>query len=163
MVAHRDGDHGTYLESRDLKYSSKVLKLLAITNGNRRSVEILVFVENSGEHDGGTLYNGPPIFYEEPPGPNVTLSDFVLYKPLEKYFSMLLEVDDFVAQDSKNEGHGQSGTKTAPWLMAKERLQQWKHNHCALAYSTVGTFYYLAPKVLLKKGYKMECDCTRCS
>ncbi|GER50787.1 tRNA/rRNA methyltransferase [Striga asiatica] len=23
MVAHRDGDHGTYLESRDLKYSSK--------------------------------------------------------------------------------------------------------------------------------------------
>ncbi|GER44441.1 50S ribosomal protein L21 [Striga asiatica] len=23
MVAHRDGDHGTYLESRDLKHSSK--------------------------------------------------------------------------------------------------------------------------------------------
>ena len=37
-------------------------------------------------------------------------------------------------------------------------LQHWQQNRRRLAYSTVGTPDYIAPEVLLKKGYGLECD-----
>ncbi|CAI0458325.1 unnamed protein product [Linum tenue] len=40
----------------------------------------------------------------------------------------------------------------------QEQLQHWQRNRRMLAYSTVGTPDYIAPEVLLKKGYGMECD-----
>lgn len=65
---------------------------------------------------------------------HLKLSDFGLCKTLEKYSSILLEDDDLLAQDPRNEGDGNTGEYTAPWLMAKEQLLQWKRNRRALVY-----------------------------
>lgn len=39
-----------------------------------------------------------------------------------------------------------------------DQLKLWKENRRKLAFSTVGTPDYIAPEVLLKKGYGLECD-----
>ncbi|KAJ6698198.1 AGC (CAMP-DEPENDENT CGMP-DEPENDENT AND PROTEIN KINASE C) KINASE FAMILY PROTEIN [Salix purpurea] len=44
------------------------------------------------------------------------------------------------------------------WRSPHEQLQHWQMNRRKLAFSTVGTPDYIAPEVLLKKGYGMECD-----
>ncbi|KAL0315795.1 UNVERIFIED_CONTAM: Serine/threonine-protein kinase CBK1 [Sesamum radiatum] len=44
------------------------------------------------------------------------------------------------------------------WKSPLEQLQHWQMNRRTQAFSTVGTPDYIAPEVLLKKGYGIECD-----
>lgn len=43
-------------------------------------------------------------------------------------------------------------------LTPEEQLRHWQENRRKLAFSTVGTPDYIAPEVLMKRGYGMECD-----
>ncbi|PWA40544.1 protein kinase family protein [Artemisia annua] len=66
---------------------------------------------------------------------HLRLSDFGLCNPLEsKFSSILLDDEDYANQGPINDTDGQQ------------------------AYSTLGTLDYIAPEVLLKKAYGMECD-----
>ncbi|XP_010262359.1 PREDICTED: serine/threonine-protein kinase tricorner isoform X1 [Nelumbo nucifera] len=85
---------------------------------------------------------------------HMKLSDFGLCKPLD--CSTLHEKDFSV-------GHNLNGALSderpgVPKRTQQEQLQHWQRNRRMLAYSTVGTPDYIAPEVLLKKGYGMECD-----
>ncbi|VVA16097.1 PREDICTED: serine/threonine-kinase [Prunus dulcis] len=86
---------------------------------------------------------------------HMKLSDFGLCKPLdcsnlqEKDFSMGKNLSGALQSD---------GRPAAPKRTQQEQLQHWQRNRRMLAYSTVGTPDYIAPEVLLKKGYGMECD-----
>ncbi|KAL9314651.1 hypothetical protein ACSQ67_020103 [Phaseolus vulgaris] len=51
--------------------------------------------------------------------------------------------------------NGRNGRR---WKSPLEQLQHWQINRRKLAFSTVGTPDYIAPEVLLKKGYSVECD-----
>ncbi|XP_050251719.1 uncharacterized protein LOC126698492 isoform X2 [Quercus robur] len=83
---------------------------------------------------------------------HLKLSDFGLCKPLD--YSTLKE-QDFSVGNSPN---GTAQNDGRPKRTQQEQLQHWQKNRRTLAYSTVGTPDYIAPEVLLKKGYAMECD-----
>ncbi|KAK2453905.1 serine/threonine-protein kinase tricornered [Trifolium repens] len=86
---------------------------------------------------------------------HMKLSDFGLCKPLD--CSNLQEKDLSVGMNRS--GLLQSdGRPSAPKRSQQEQLQHWQKNRRMLAYSTVGTPDYIAPEVLLKKGYGVECD-----
>ncbi|XP_008804266.1 serine/threonine-protein kinase tricornered-like [Phoenix dactylifera] len=86
---------------------------------------------------------------------HLKLSDFGLCKPLDcSNFPDLQEKDITL-------GKSYSGSLQSPSLPKRtqqEQLEHWQRNRRTLAYSTVGTPDYIAPEVLLKKGYGMECD-----
>jgi len=86
---------------------------------------------------------------------HLRLSDFGLCKPLD---CSTLEEKDFSGGDSFNGTSQNAGRPLAPNRTQQEQLQHWQKNRRTLAYSTVGTPDYIAPEVLLKKGYAMECD-----
>ncbi|CAL5207046.1 unnamed protein product [Lathyrus oleraceus] len=85
---------------------------------------------------------------------HLRLSDFGLCKPLD---CSTLEEKDFSMGQNVN-GSTQNEEHSAPKRTQQEQLQNWQKNRRTLAYSTVGTPDYIAPEVLLKKGYAMECD-----
>ncbi|XP_073000877.1 uncharacterized protein [Typha latifolia] len=88
---------------------------------------------------------------------HLKLSDFGLCKPLDRSNFPILHEKDIAC--GKNSGYLQSdGTPALPNRTQQEQLEHWQKNRRTLAYSTVGTPDYIAPEVLLKKGYGIECD-----
>ncbi|XAR58650.1 Non-specific serine/threonine protein kinase [Bertholletia excelsa] len=85
---------------------------------------------------------------------HLRLSDFGLCKPLD---CSTIE-EDFSVGDSSIENSPSTENSTAPKRTQQEQLEHWQKNRRMLAYSTVGTPDYIAPEVLLKKGYGKECD-----
>ncbi|KAM7257161.1 hypothetical protein ACFE04_012902 [Oxalis oulophora] len=83
---------------------------------------------------------------------HLRLSDFGLCKPLD---CSNLQEDFSVATNANG---GTQNAEQPPKRTQQEQLQHWQKNRRMLAYSTVGTPDYIAPEVLLKKGYGLECD-----
>uniref|UniRef100_A0A7S0R4E5 non-specific serine/threonine protein kinase n=1 Tax=Chlamydomonas leiostraca TaxID=1034604 RepID=A0A7S0R4E5_9CHLO len=82
---------------------------------------------------------------------HVKLSDFGLCKPVDvATLPTLAEGEEYT---------GGAGAVPPPSQRSQqEQLAHWHQNRRQLAFSTVGTPDYIAPEVLLKKGYGMECD-----
>ncbi|CAA3030026.1 serine threonine- kinase tricorner-like isoform X1 [Olea europaea subsp. europaea] len=86
---------------------------------------------------------------------HMKLSDFGLCKPLD---CSNIQEKDFSVGNNYSGALQSDGRPAAPKRTQQEQLQHWQRNRRMLAYSTVGTPDYIAPEVLLKKGYGMECD-----
>lgn len=91
---------------------------------------------------------------------HMKLSDFGLCKPLDCTYLPILHENDFTAGKTLKDVLDMDGrnTSTTPKRTQQEQLSHWQRNRRMLAYSTVGTPDYIAPEVLLKKGYGKECD-----
>ncbi|KAA0055805.1 serine/threonine-protein kinase tricorner [Cucumis melo var. makuwa] len=94
---------------------------------------------------------------------HMKLSDFGLCKPLDcTNLSAINEnevLDDENLNDTVDMDESFPGKKNGRrWKSPLEQLQHWQINRRKLAFSTVGTPDYIAPEVLLKKGYGVECD-----
>ncbi|KAJ0963272.1 hypothetical protein J5N97_028394 [Dioscorea zingiberensis] len=87
---------------------------------------------------------------------HMKLSDFGLCKPLDSSSLPNLSDPDSAIKTSDNDN--KSCASPVPKRTQQEQLLHWQKNRRMLAYSTVGTPDYIAPEVLLKKGYGMECD-----
>ncbi|KAJ0959804.1 hypothetical protein J5N97_000514 [Dioscorea zingiberensis] len=94
---------------------------------------------------------------------HMKLSDFGLCKPID--CATLLTLNDNERLDDENlretmdiDGGFSDTNEKKRWRSPREQLQYWQMNRRKLAFSTVGTPDYIAPEVLLKKGYGMECD-----
>ncbi|KAL5990542.1 hypothetical protein ACLOJK_011444 [Asimina triloba] len=86
---------------------------------------------------------------------HLKLSDFGLCKPLDCSSFPNLNEKDYA---NANNDSDTTNSEEKPKRTQQEQLQHWQRNRRNLAYSTVGTPDYIAPEVLLKKGYGMECD-----
>ncbi|KAI3435734.1 hypothetical protein D9Q98_001792 [Chlorella vulgaris] len=84
---------------------------------------------------------------------HMKLSDFGLCKPVD-----VSTLPAFAAADVGAAGAALGLPPSPSPLSQGEQLRHWQQNRRKLAFSTVGTPDYIAPEVLMKKGYGMECD-----
>ncbi|KAJ4708690.1 Serine/threonine-protein kinase [Melia azedarach] len=94
---------------------------------------------------------------------HMKLSDFGLCKPLDCAHLSAINENESLDDENLNESMDVDGRfpesgSGRRWKSPLEQLQHWQINRRKLAYSTVGTPDYIAPEVLMKKGYGMECD-----
>ncbi|PON39420.1 Rho-associated protein kinase [Parasponia andersonii] len=94
---------------------------------------------------------------------HMKLSDFGLCKPLDCSNLSPIQENEIFDDENLNdttdlEGYHPDMKSGRRWKSPLEQLKHWQMNRRKLAYSTVGTPDYIAPEVLLKKGYGMECD-----
>ncbi|KAF8724937.1 hypothetical protein HU200_020653 [Digitaria exilis] len=94
---------------------------------------------------------------------HMKLSDFGLCKPIDCSKLSTLNEEEPMADENLRESmdidHSFSDTANGRrWRSPNEQLQHWQKNRRKLAFSTIGTPDYIAPEVLLKKGYGVECD-----
>eukprot|EP00850_Spirogloea_muscicola_P014161 SM000100S09388 [mRNA] locus=s100:17795:20638:- [translate_table: standard] len=98
---------------------------------------------------------------------HMKLSDFGLCKPLDCHtLPTLHEHDPGLGSEDGSDAAEPMVVESFPVAAAvsssqrtqQEQLQHWQRNRRMLAFSTVGTPDYIAPEVLMKKGYGMECD-----
>ncbi|MCO5583442.1 hypothetical protein L7F22_037353 [Adiantum nelumboides] len=90
---------------------------------------------------------------------HMKLSDFGLCKPLDcSTLSTVHEEESPTEGDARQTDFNGHSEFSRPHWTQQEQLQHWKQNRRTLAYSTVGTPDYIAPEVLMKKGYGLECD-----
>ncbi|KAJ9183615.1 hypothetical protein P3X46_007440 [Hevea brasiliensis] len=94
---------------------------------------------------------------------HMKLSDFGLCKPLDCTALSVIPENKTIDDENMTEPMDIDGSipdadNKSNWKSPLEQLQHWQMNRRKLAFSTVGTPDYIAPEVLLKKGYGMECD-----
>ncbi|XXG42889.1 hypothetical protein AAC387_Pa01g3056 [Persea americana] len=94
---------------------------------------------------------------------HMKLSDFGLCKPLDCRTLSALNENEPISDENLRESMDIDGcfpdaNNGSRWKSPQEQLQHWQINRRKLAFSTVGTPDYIAPEVLLKKGYGIECD-----
>jgi len=82
---------------------------------------------------------------------HVKLSDFGLCTGMKKSHRT-----EFY-RDLSQVKHSDFSVNASP-VDSKRKLESWKRNRRALAYSTVGTPDYIAPEVFLQTGYDKSCD-----
>ena len=89
---------------------------------------------------------------------HMKLSDFGLCKPIDpgKLPPLPHIIEEAIGGGDDADGSDQAAALT-PERQAEVR-QHFQQNRRTLAYSTVGTPDYIAPEVLLKRGYGLECD-----
>lgn len=80
---------------------------------------------------------------------HIKLSDFGLCTGLKKSHR---------TEFYKDLSHGKTGDFNLNPMDSKKRMESWKRNRRALAYSTVGTPDYIAPEVFMQTGYSSSCD-----
>ncbi|EPS66632.1 hypothetical protein M569_08143, partial [Genlisea aurea] len=94
---------------------------------------------------------------------HMKLSDFGLCKPLDCRTLSTVDENEAMEDNCEREpmdidGQFADTANGSSWRSPLEQLQHWQMNRRKLAFSTVGTPDYIAPEVLLKRGYGMECD-----
>ncbi|XP_022082688.1 serine/threonine-protein kinase 38-like [Acanthaster planci] len=87
------------------------------------------------------------------PKGHIKLSDFGLCTGLKKAHRT-----DFYRDLSRAHPRDFSSVKAMDSKDSKRKMESWKKNRRALAYSTVGTPDYIAPEVFVQTGYTHVCD-----